>query len=207
MEHSASLTSRGPAGPAGPCPDDRTAYQELIARARAFQDALAAAAPGHENSAEVASLLANLTAILRPHAVDEDRQLFGRLNDVPGYGQSLCPPLTIDEATSMHVRGRVTFTRFHLGGGGAVHGGVIAMFFDSLLGRLVNPTLEQRRVRTARLEIDYRHVVPVQVEAFAMGRVVSIEGRKRRLQGSILIDGALCASAEGLFVELQPGQA
>ena len=37
-----------------------------------------------------------------------------------------------------HVRGRVVFRPFHLGGNGAAHGGTLPLLFDDVLGRLAN---------------------------------------------------------------------
>lgn len=105
------------------------------------------------------------------------------------------------------IRGRVTFTRYYLGGNGAAHGGAIPLLFDDLLGKVVNYHHDEGVARTAALTVNYRRIVPLDHELRFDVTVDKVEGRKR--WGSArLVDGAgtLLADAQGLFLRLRSGQ-
>ena len=54
--------------------------------------------------------------------------------DLPGMGSLLLPPWTLTryEPDGCEIRGH--FTRFHVGGNYAVHGGVLPLLFDHMFG-------------------------------------------------------------------------
>jgi acyl-coenzyme A thioesterase PaaI-like protein len=185
-----------------PAPDG---FLDMIEALRRLQDDVTAAAPPPELIDGITHALTTLSEQLRPHAVPERDQLTGRQTDVPGRGQAMSPVITIDEADERTARGRVTFGRFYLGGNGAVHGGAIPLMFDELLGRLANGG---GRVpsRTAYLHVNFRSITPVGRELRLVGRFDREEGRKRFLVGELYDGDTLCADAEGLFVQLRPGQ-
>jgi acyl-coenzyme A thioesterase PaaI-like protein len=103
------------------------------------------------------------------------------------------------------VDARVTFGRFQLGGNGAVHGGVLPLLFDEVLGRLANSG--RTVARTAYLTVNFRHITRIGVEHTLVAELDRIAGRKRHLRG-VLRDptGRVVSDAEGLFVELRPDQ-
>ena len=180
-------------------------FLDMIEALRRFQDDVTAAAPPAELIEEVTRSLTGLSEQLRPHAVAERDQLTGHQTDVPGRGQAMSPMITIEEADEQHARGHVTFGRFYLGGNGAVHGGAIPLMFDELLGRLAN---SGGRVpsRTAYLHVNFRSITPVGRELRLEGRFDREDGRKRFLVGELYDGDTLCADADGLFVQLRPGQ-
>ena len=176
----------------------------MIEALRLVQERITAASPPDEVVAETAGVLEKLAATLGPYEVDESRQIAGRRMDLPGRGQTLVPVLAIDDWDEQHVRARVTLGRFYLGAGGAAHGGVLSLIFDEMLGRLANTG--RTRSRTAYLHVNYRNITPIGPELRVEAHVDRVEGRKRFLTGTICHDGTLTAAAEGLFVELRPGQ-
>ncbi|HVW43568.1 MAG TPA: PaaI family thioesterase [Amycolatopsis sp.] len=203
---------RGPDGLARPWdrrrrtpPDPPEGFTEMIDALRVLQNRITAAAPPADLVGDATKILTELATRLEPYEVPEREQLTGHLSDVPGRAQSMTPVLLIDEYDDFHVRGRVTFGRFYLGGNGAVHGGAIPLVFDEILGRLSN-TGERLPSRTAYLHVDYRSITPIEKELQFSGEFVSEEGRKRVLRGTIRDGETLCAEAEGLFVQLRPGQ-
>jgi acyl-coenzyme A thioesterase PaaI-like protein len=105
------------------------------------------------------------------------------------------------------VAGTARFRRFHLGRNGAVHGGALALLFDSLLGYTAFKLSESPRQRTAFLHVDYRKIVPVEKELRVDAGIDRIDGRKIFLTGRVLDDDdtVLC-EAEALFLMLLPGQ-
>jgi acyl-coenzyme A thioesterase PaaI-like protein len=179
-------------------------FGRMIEALRLAQERITAAAPPHEVVAETAGLLEKLAATLAPYEVGESRQIAGRRMDLPGRGQALVPVLDIDEWDGQHVEARVTLGRFYLGAGGAAHGGVLSLIFDEMLGRLANTG--RTRSRTAFLHVNYRNITPIGPELRVVARVDRVEGRKKFLSGAIYHDGTLTADADGLFVELKPGQ-
>jgi acyl-coenzyme A thioesterase PaaI-like protein len=109
----------------------------------------------------------------------------------------------VDDASTL--RGRVRFGRFHLGGNGAAHGGTIPLVFDEMMGRFANSG--GRPVsRTAYLNVNYRNVTPIDTDLDIEARFEREDGRKRFLTGVLRDGDRVCADAEGLFVELRPGQ-
>jgi acyl-coenzyme A thioesterase PaaI-like protein len=180
-------------------------YPAMVEALRAFQDALAGAVPPDDLVAAVTSDLTRLAAELGRHQVPDREQLAGRLVALPGRGQAMAPALHVEELDPDHVRGHVTFGRFFVGGNGAAHGGAIALIFDEMMGRLANT--ERRPARTAYLHVNYRSVTPLDRVLHAEARLDRLDGRKRFLSASLRDGELICADAEGLFVELRPGQA
>ena len=78
------------------------------------------------------------------------------------------------------------FRRFHLGRNGAVHGGALALLFDSLLGFTAFKLSQSPRQRTAYLHVDYRKIVPVEKELQVDAGIDRIEGRKIFVSGRLL---------------------
>ena len=103
--------------------------------------------------------------------------------------------------TEEGVGGRFTLTRAHEGGPGLAHGGVVAAVLDDLFGFLLYRTGSP--MVTARLEIDYRRPIALDVEYVASARVESQEGRKVWTAGALSdADGIVVAQARGLFLKV-----
>jgi acyl-coenzyme A thioesterase PaaI-like protein len=180
-------------------------YGDMITALRDFLDDVAAAAPDPVTTLALTADLKAWADRLTGAAVDERRQIFARRLDLPGRGQTMSPnfiPVTGDHHV---VNGKVTFGRYFLGGGGAVHGGAIPLLFDEVLGRLANSG-DRAPSRTAYLHTDFRSITPVGRELTVRGWFVSEQGRKRILRATLSHGDTLCAEAEGLFIALRPDQ-
>lgn len=81
---------------------------------------------------------------------------------------------------------------------GYVHGGVVSLIFDELLG-IVNLVDEHPRM-TAVLTVKYRRPTPLFRPLLAEAWVERVEGRKAITRARISHDGVTTADAEGLFV-------
>jgi acyl-coenzyme A thioesterase PaaI-like protein len=197
-------TAHGPDGLdaalAGPSAD----FEQMIDALRLVQERITTASPPPGVVADTADTLEKLAATLAPFEVDEARQIVAHRIDLPGRGQALVPVMHLDEWDGEHVSAHVTLGRYYLGAGGAAHGGVLGLVFDELMGRLANTG--RPRSRTAYLHVNYRAVTPIGPELRVSARVDRIEGRKRFVTGMIHHGDTLTADAEGLFVELRPGQ-
>ena len=180
-------------------------YNEMICALRTFLDDVAAAVP---DAATLRGLTRNLRSWsdkLSRQTAGESAQIFGRRFDIDGRGQTMAPCFIVTERDRNSVRGSVTYGRYFLGGGGAVHGGAIPLLFDEIMGPLANSG-GRTSSRTAYLNTDFRAVVPVETELQVHAWFVSEVGRKRILRAEIKNGSTLCAQAEGLFVALQSHQ-
>jgi acyl-coenzyme A thioesterase PaaI-like protein len=180
-------------------------YGELILALRDFLDDVAAAAPDAATTLALARDLRGWSERLALDAVPERKRFFARRLDLPGRGQTMSPNFVPTAGDHETVQGTVTFGRYFLGGGGAVHGGAIPLLFDEVLGRL-SSSGGRAPARTAYLHTDYRSITPVDKELAVRGWFVSEQGRKRILRAELTDGDTLCAEAEGLFIELRPDQ-
>jgi acyl-coenzyme A thioesterase PaaI-like protein len=180
-------------------------YGDMILALRDFLDKVAAAAPDTATTVALAQDLRAWSDRLTPAAVPERKQIFARRLDLPGRGQTMAPSFIPTAGDTASVQGTVTFGRYLLGGGGAVHGGAIPLLFDEVLGRLASSG-DRAPARTAYLHTDFRSITPVGGELAVQAWFVSEQGRKRLLRATITHGDTLCAEAEGLFIELRPDQ-
>jgi acyl-coenzyme A thioesterase PaaI-like protein len=98
------------------------------------------------------------------------------------------------------------FTRSHVGGNNAVHGGMIPLLYDWHFGMIV-ATAGLSPSRTAYLHVDYRSITPINAPLTAHGRITEIDGRKVFVAASMTAaDGMLLSEANGLMVRLLPHQ-
>ena len=182
-------------------------YGDLLSTLRVLQDRVAGAVPPPEVAARAAAQLRDLGELLAAHQAPESERWDGWHCELPGRGLPVLPPYLIDEATDTTLRGRVTFGRFHLGGNGAAHGGTQPLLFDDVFGRLASHGLPGV-ARTAYLTVNYRNVTPLDVELRLDASRDRVEGRKRWVTGRIYSpNGEIACEAEGLFIQLRPGQA
>jgi acyl-coenzyme A thioesterase PaaI-like protein len=189
-----------------PAPRGGVEFAALHNAQRLVQDRLAGAAVPPALAKELTEQLLDICGLLAAHQVPEPDRYDGWRPDLPGRGHPLLPPYVIDDETEATLSGRVTFTRFYLGGNGAAHGGAHPLLFDDVLGRVMNH--HQPGVsRTAYLTVNYRRVTPLDVELRFEASRDSVEGRKRWGSARLFdASGALLSDAEGLFLQLLPGQ-
>jgi acyl-coenzyme A thioesterase PaaI-like protein len=180
-------------------------YARMIQALRDFLDDVAAAAPSPSTIEALARDLRAWSDRLSPVAVPEREQIFARRLDLPGRGQTMAPNFIPIAGDRTGVEGTVSFGRYFLGGGGAVHGGAIPLLFDEILGRLANSG-DRPPSRTAYLHTDFRAITPVDEELAVRAWFVSERGRKRIVRAELSHGETLCAEAEGLFVALRPDQ-
>jgi acyl-coenzyme A thioesterase PaaI-like protein len=191
--------------PAVRSPGGGAEYGEMIGALRDFLDHVAAAAPDAATTVALQQDLNEWAGRLAQSAVPERRQIFARRLDLPGRGQTMSPNFIPIAGDHQKVEGTVTFGRYFLGGGGAVHGGAIPLLFDEVLGRLASSG-DRPPARTAYLHTDFRSITPVGEELAIRAWFVSEQGRKRILRARLTHGDTLCAEAEGLFIELRPDQ-
>jgi len=145
-------------------------------------------------------------ALLDGHQVPEGVAPGGRVIELPGLGHPLLPPWMVTESGPDGVTMYGHFTRSHVGGNNAVHGGMIPLFYDWLFGMVVS-TAGVPPTRTAYLHVDYRSITPIEEPLTAEGRISDVDGRKFFVTASMTAaDGTLLSEANGLMVRLLPHQ-
>ena len=95
--------------------------------------------------------------------------------------------------------GRFVLGPRYAGGAGFVHGGVIAVLLDEVMGKISK--LSEERAVTAELSIEYRKPVPTGAEIVVSGWQEEEKGRNRFRVGEIHdLQGNLLARGRGRFV-------
>ncbi len=95
-----------------------------------------------------------------------------------------------------------TFTAAYEGPPGYVHGGMIALAFDEVLG-IVNIANGSPGM-TGSLSIRYRMPTPLYREVRLVAWVDRKEGRRIQSRAELRVDGQVCAEASGLFIQPRP---
>lgn len=162
--------------------------------------------PGDAVWDEAAERAAALVELLGPFQAEEGKAPAGRTPGLPGMGNLLLPPWTLTRYDPDGVEMTGSFSRFHVGGNSAVHGGVLPLLFDHIFG-MISHAAGRPISRTAFLHVDYRKITPIDAALVIRGRVTGIEGRKAFVAAE-LVDGdeTLLAEGNGLMVRLLPGQ-
>lgn len=181
-------------------------FGRFVETMRRLQDLAVSTDPTDAVWADAADRAQALVDLLAPFEVAEGVAPAGRTPGLPGMGSLLLPPWMLTGFTSEGVEMRGHFSRFHVGGNSAVHGGVLPLLFDQMFGMVVHAA-GRPISRTAFLHVDYRNVTPINTPLIARGRVASTEGRKAFISAELTReDGKLLAQANGLMVRLLPGQ-
>ena len=101
-------------------------------------------------------------------------------------------------AEGEEVHGTMNLSAVYAGPPGMVHGGIIAMIFDELLG-VVNVVNGQGGY-TGTLKVVYRRPTPLLKDITLRAWPSGGEGRKLYVSGEMVCDGTVTASAEGIFI-------
>ncbi|SOJ56401.1 hypothetical protein MSIMFB_03878 [Mycobacterium simulans] len=178
----------------------------FAAAMRRLQDLAVSANPDAVLWSAAAERVEGACALLECHQVPEVEAPGGRVLDLPGLGHPLLPPWILAEGGPAGVTMTGHFSRSHVGGNNAVHGGMIPLLYDWLFGMVVS-TANIRPTRTAYLHVDYRSITPIDEPLTAHGRISNVDGRKVFIDATMTsADGTLLSEANGLMVRLLPHQ-
>ena len=100
----------------------------------------------------------------------------------------------------LRIAGAMTLPAPYAGPPSTVHGGVVAMVFDELLG--VCAVANGVGAMTGTLTVRYRRPTPLDHEVTLRSWVDRIEGRKVFIDGTMHHEGELTAEAEGIFIRV-----
>jgi acyl-coenzyme A thioesterase PaaI-like protein len=124
----------------------------------------------------------------------------------PDSATPLMPPWQVTECGPDAVTMRGHFSRFHVGGNVAVHGGVIPLFYDWHFGMVVSAA-GRPDSRIAYLHVDYRKITPTDEPLVSRSWIDSVDGRKAFLKASMTdVHGNVLSEASGLMIKLLPHQ-
>ncbi len=208
------ITGGDPAGPDRPDAgwgSGAEAQFELAAVTRRLISAVVAAdVPEDDVRAATASVTATVEALEgasrghrprgRPDPAGAAQEFFPT-SPVIGFANPVAPPVEV-EFVDGELRGNAFFDHPYEGPPTCVHGGVIALVFDELLGA-VN-IASGSPAMTGTLTIRYRKPTPLRTPLRLVARTVGREGRKVRAWGGIYHGEVLTAEAEGIFIEVIP---
>ena len=183
-------------------PSDRPLHQ-LGQALRAVQDRTSSTNAPPEVALQAALALQEVALLLDPYryVVERDKSW----DDIrrSGGSRTLAPELFDVTQTDERLDAWVRYSAFYLGGNGAVHGGALPLLMDQVLGRVAN---HGRAIcRTAYINVDFRHVTPLERDLRVEAWIERIDGRKRYAYGAIYDEEVLTLEAHGLFIELRPG--
>ena len=179
-------------------------FGRFVTAMRRAQDLAVSAAGVDFNAA--AARVDDLIELLAPHQAPGGAAPAGRVAGLPGAGSVMMPPWQIRSFSAEMVVIDVQFSRYHVGGNNAVHGGMVAMMFDVTCGIIIH-AIGRPISRTAFLHVDYRNITPIDTALTVRGWASKVEGRKAFVNAELTgPDGTLLAEANGLMVQLLPGQ-
>lgn len=210
----------------GPQVTHPAATQATVDAARALIETIRVADAPPEDLEKAAALIAEAEAVLRPHRVEAMRMqgalrpermalpveadqipLEGRDPAAPadffpysaiiGPLNPLAPPAVL-RWDGERIRGTATFGPPYVGPPSMVHGGIIALLFDEILGAA--NVCEGMGGFTGTLTVRYEAPTPLGSELELEGWVESVEGRKITSKGTISHAGVVTARAEGIFI-------
>jgi acyl-coenzyme A thioesterase PaaI-like protein len=208
--------------PASPAPQvaHPAATQDLVDALRALVATQRTADAPADVLELAASLVREASELLTPHVVDgvpgqnalraahPDREQFATgdparffpYSPVVGPLNAVAPPVTF-VFDGERMSGHGTLLAPYTGPPGTVHGGVVAMVLDELLGA-VNACLGLGAY-TGTLTIRYERPTPIGRELAFDASVDRTEGRKVFTVGTISADGEVTARAEGVFIRVE----
>jgi acyl-coenzyme A thioesterase PaaI-like protein len=173
---------------------------------RRLQDIAVSTNPDRSLWNDTAELIEDVCARLEQHRAQAGVAPAGRARHLPGLGHPLMPPWQVAESGPDGVTMQGHFTRFHVGGNGAVHGGVIPLFYDWHFGMVVSAA-GRPDSRTAYLHVDYRKITPTDEPLVSKAWIDSIDGRKAFVRATMSdSDGNVLSEASGLMIKLLPHQ-
>ncbi|MDT5397940.1 MAG: hypothetical protein QOK33_1171 [Mycobacterium sp.] len=181
-------------------------FAPFVASMRRLQDLTVSANPDSDTWVQAAAKVAELVALLAPFEAGEGVGPAGRMPALPGAGNLLMPPFRVGRFEPDGVELKVQFSRYHVGGNYAVHGGVLPLLFDSVFGMVIHAA-GRPISRTGFLHVDYRKITPIDKPLTARGWIRETEGRKAFVNAELRDpEENLLAEANGLMIRLLPGQ-
>lgn len=181
-------------------------FERFLTAMRQAQDLAVCVDPDPETWDDAADRVEELVKLLDPYRAGEGVGPANRTPSLPGAGSLLMPPWMVTKFEADGVELEVTFSRYHVGGNSAVHGGVLPLLFDSMFGMVIH-AVGRPISRTGFLHVDYRKVTPIDTKLTARGWLREAQGRKAFVNAELRDpDDNVLAEANGLMIQLLAGQ-
>ena len=120
---------------------------------------------------------------------------------IVGPLNAIAPPVRL-HFDGDRMRGRLILGAPYAGPPGTVHGGVVALIFDELLG-CVNVS-QGYGAYTGTLTVRYERMTPIEAPLALESWIDRVERRKIYTHGTISHEGVVTARAEGIFISTRP---
>ena len=120
---------------------------------------------------------------------------------IVGPLNAIAPPVRL-HFDGDRMRGRLILGAPYVGPPGCVHGGVVALIFDELLG-CANVSQGYGGF-TGTLTIRYERKTPIEAPLALESWIDRVERRKIYTHGTISHEGVVTARAEGIFISARP---
>lgn len=117
---------------------------------------------------------------------------------IVGPRNPIAPPVQMWPDDALHLHGSVTLEAPYNGPPGLVHGGVIALIFDELLGACA--VINHCAGFTGTLTVKYLRGTPIRTPITMEAWVERVEGRKTFVAGELRYGGGPTAAATGVFI-------
>jgi hypothetical protein len=166
------------------------AVRARLDEARALLAPHAHAGPHAQSARGLDPRLPHDLRALAPHELMPWSPIIGRRNPVS--------PRLEFRVDGQVLRGSGSIPVRFVGAPQTVHGGIVAAALDEIMG-LTN-FLNGAGSFTGEMTVRFHRPTPIEQELELSGETVSVDGRKVRSRGAISAGGALCASAEALFI-------
>ena len=190
-----------------PQPTVLTASADVLADAvRGLLEAVVRTQVGQADVLAAADAVEGVTALLSrdlregPWTPDRRDPRPSPYNAVIGTGNPFAAPLRLTERSPEGVRGEVRFGTAYEGAPGLVHGGVLSMVMDQVLGEAA--IAAGVGGMTVGLEVSYKAPTPIHADLEVDGRVLEAGDRKVRLEGSIRTGGTTTVTATATFFRI-----
>ena len=159
-----------------------------------------------EATKEIAAITEQLNAKHRQSTLNmnphEIRRRFVAYNPVIGTVNPFAPPLVVDVDENGRASARIQLSRVHEGPPSAVHGGIVALLIDQLLGHAVGTAGPPGM--TASLTVNYRRPTPYDRELLVEAWHTGTDGRRVTAEARISADDVTYADAKALFISVSP---
>jgi acyl-coenzyme A thioesterase PaaI-like protein len=127
----------------------------------------------------------------------EDPANYFPYSPIVGPLNAISPPVVL-RFDGDRMRGEMSLGASYAGPPGTVHGGVVALIFDELLGS-VNVS-HGLGAFTGTLSVRYERPTPLDRTVQLESWIERVEGRKIFTKGTLSCDGTITARADGLFI-------
>lgn len=156
-----------------------------------------------EHVAFIADKIADAAAHPEGVTIEDPHQVSGHIrSDITPASSArnpIAPPMDIRwDGEESHCE--LVLPLQYQGPPGRVHGGIVALLLDHVLGNAANSG-DVPRSYTRYLNVSYEAATPIGEPLVIVGRTARHDGRKRFMEGEILCNGEVRVRAEGLWIE------